>query len=463
MTKNLLTIAVLCIAALSITQLASSSQFSIAHTGTDIGGTITADTSWTKEGSPYNFIYPVTINKGVTLTVEPGVTVKTNEFYLEVNGTIKAQGTPNENIVFTSWYRSQSNLSKLYSGYNIILTSSDNIFENSVFNTTPIGTIGILSFRSVIFNNNTFTRLALEAHGKATITNNIFDGGNLAGWNGILVENGLFTITNNTIRGRGINTVNASVVVSNNTFIGNLEVIGQIGVVVDRESTAIICNNAFYQYTQACIFVNGCFAQIEKNIIQNNVSIAQYHNGFGIQVASANPIIQNNTITECQLGILIYNNIYDYEPKGEAKPTIINNNVYSNRGFNIYLGFPDGYHHYNSTQSTATNVSASLNWWGTTDPAAINQTIYDFKNLPNLGTVAFTPYLAAPNPQALPDPNSPIPTPLPLPTSSPTPSIEDHDPTPFSLQLGIVAVMIVAVAVSLVIYFKKLKGNKEKD
>lgn len=43
---------------------------------TPVGGPITSDTTWTAAGSPYVMNNSVTVNDGVTLTVEPGVRVE---------------------------------------------------------------------------------------------------------------------------------------------------------------------------------------------------------------------------------------------------------------------------------------------------------------------------------------------------------------------------------------------------
>ena len=72
----------------------------------------------------------------------------------------------------------------------------------------------------------------------------------------------------------------------------------------------------------------------------------------------------------------------------ESSPTIIYNNLHDNTDYNIQLD-----------QSTENDVVATYNWWGTTEISAINQTIYDFNNDFNLGTVIFTPFLIEPNPE----------------------------------------------------------------
>ena len=52
---------------------------------------------------------------------------------------------------------------------------------------------------------------------------------------------------------------------------------------------------------------------------------------------------------------------------------------------------------YSLTLGTSENVTASNNYWGTTDEAVIAASIYDNKNDPSLGTVSFMPFLSSPN------------------------------------------------------------------
>jgi len=70
---------------------------------TSVGGQITSNTTWTKANSPYIVTSSVLVNQGVTLTIEPGVTVKFDSAKaLQVEGELIARGTEAEPIVFTS-------------------------------------------------------------------------------------------------------------------------------------------------------------------------------------------------------------------------------------------------------------------------------------------------------------------------------------------------------------------------
>ncbi len=84
-------------------------------------------------------------------------------------------------------------------------------------------------------------------------------------------------------------------------------------------------------------------------------------------------------------------------------------------------------------------INATYNYWGTTDQQAINQTIYDFKNDYNLGSVAFVPFLDLPNSQS----------PSPMASSSPAPATPEVTPS--------VALGTVLAATVLLIGLMKIK------
>jgi hypothetical protein len=70
--------------------------------GVSFGGIIGSDTTWTLANSPYNITGNILVNNGVTLTIEPGVTVNLNGFYILVNGTLQARGTNQTMISFNT-------------------------------------------------------------------------------------------------------------------------------------------------------------------------------------------------------------------------------------------------------------------------------------------------------------------------------------------------------------------------
>ena len=69
---------------------------------TTVSGTLTTDTHWTQMDSPINFNGTVIVGNGVTLTIDPGVTVNLGMYSLNVDGTLTAEGDANNEIVFSA-------------------------------------------------------------------------------------------------------------------------------------------------------------------------------------------------------------------------------------------------------------------------------------------------------------------------------------------------------------------------
>jgi hypothetical protein len=97
---------------------------------TDVSGLITANTTWTKQQSPIVFNGSVTVVNGVTLTIQPGVSVVLGSiFTLTVNGTLSARGSSADPVRFTGGSTS---------GFGPIIFSS---FSNSWNEQTGAGCI----------------------------------------------------------------------------------------------------------------------------------------------------------------------------------------------------------------------------------------------------------------------------------------------------------------------------------
>ena len=88
----------------------------VAHGQTNVSGGIFSNTTWTKVNSPYIVIDTVVVFPGVTLTIQPGVTVKfANNKRIEIRqAKIIAVGTTVDSITFTS--NSSSPAPGIYSG-----------------------------------------------------------------------------------------------------------------------------------------------------------------------------------------------------------------------------------------------------------------------------------------------------------------------------------------------------------
>jgi len=355
--------------------LTATPQFSMAQTGTNVSGIISSDTTWTKIGSPYNLVGNILVAEGATLTIQSDVTVNLDSYYMQINGTLSAKGTNAEPIkIFSdcSYIRFGSTAESWDEQ-----KSTGNLIENSIINSTVI----IISGSCPKINNNVFE------NGK----NDIFLD------SAIFADNGI--ISNNTFDGKigyssGAFSVNKAITCSGN---------------------ATIQDNIFTSWQVAAIWIEEGNPIIQRNLILNNNGFPSEYSASGAIVVKGasstifnpkvtNPLIQDNTIANNKIGILIT----DYNaPNAIPTPTIRNNNIYNNQ-YNIYM-FRGSF-----------NVSVSDNWWGTTDNQAIQQTIFDFNDDFSVGTVQYTPFLTEPNPNAPDIPPEPTPTPTPTPTPAPT-------------------------------------------
>jgi len=403
----------------------SGAHIGAAQSGTNVSYIISQDSTWTPAGSPYTLTGNILVNQGVTLTIEPGVTVNLGNYYIEVNGTLSAIGSPSDKITFNG---GQIIFTTVSNGWNE-QTNSGCLIENSIISQTSISSSNPIKIDNSIINSQITVNSSI-------ISNNIVNGD-----------------INSQSATPSVDQTNAPVdtsVISNNNVNGNI-VIGYIsdcsitapseactvsGNTVDGsiisgspQGTPQIFNNTvttggigctgycsiFNNYLYGCqegislysarVFGGEfpCTATVENNLIVDNTQ------GIDIDLTSLHepgticPTILNNTISGNSVGIYLSESYYN------SVPTILYNNLQNNSNCSFYLAAPN-------------NINMTYNWWGTTDQSAISNSIYDYNQDFTLGQVTFTPFLTAPNPQAS-NLNTPIPTPAPTSIQSPPPSL----------------------------------------
>ncbi len=164
---------------------------------TEVSGIINTNTTWTTTESPYLIIDDLSLSENITLTIEPGVVIKFTgggfNSTFTVNGTLLAQGTTAEPIVFTEGrddsYGGDTNndgnasspAAGNWEGINITGTSSGSVIDNCLFRYGGYGNWEALnvSNSSTTVTNNHFYRnaLALSINNASSpqISSNIFE------------------------------------------------------------------------------------------------------------------------------------------------------------------------------------------------------------------------------------------------------------------------------------------------
>jgi hypothetical protein len=425
----------------------------MAQTSQTVNGIITQNITWTKTNSPYNLTGNVLIHNGTTVTVEAGAVVNLNGYYIMVNGSLIVQQGVTINMQNAAHIQVNGLLSAIGTNKNPIQINGDmEYFHIAVYYSTLIFSQNSLGWNQQaasgsIIENAILNMTSVQVSNSVKLTNNTFAGV------GFSVSAGSPLISNNMVSA-GVGISGGSPIISNNTILAItcMSSGDSFGFVNGQE--AVIVDNVFlgsaFSGTGIALAGNslGTNLRIERNLISN-------YRDAGIEISMYSDVncaasIVNNTITNNGVGINIIN--------GYPQP-INNNNIYNNKELNVKLWDAD-------------SVDCTNNWWGSTDQQAITQSIYDFKNDFNLGTVNFVPFLTEANSQALPDPNAPLstptqtPTPTTSPTSPPTPSESPTPPTSsgagtlklFGLDwaeivavvlLGVIAVLLVFVVVFL--------------
>jgi parallel beta-helix repeat protein len=298
--------------------LVTTLYFVTAQTGTTVSGIISQDTTWISAGSPYVLTGNTLVNNGVTLTIQPGVTVNLGNYYIKVNGTLSAIGAPNNLINFNS---GSIIFSSSCIGWNEQTELGCKI-ENCILNSTALSTSNTVKIDSDVINAD------LTVDSSTIISNSNIIGsisGGIVSGNSIIGDVSSLTIINNVING----SVSSIGVVTNNTIVGGVTATGNSVISNNRLSAA---GNAVS--VPSLFFSSGGQPIIANNTITNSavgISISVFVRGW---VGTNIPLVQNNVI--CKNGVGIAYGI-SLQESYYGPPTLIQNNTISQNQIGIEL------------------------------------------------------------------------------------------------------------------------------
>jgi uncharacterized protein (TIGR02145 family) len=394
--------------------------------GTQLCGIIDKDSTLTKAKSPYFVSCNLGIDKGATLTIDHGVTLIIDQSKkIVVNGTLIAKGTKSDSIIFTNngvkkfdqiFIRSTGNADL---DYVKIENDSIGIYaENSSTSTLNMNNCRIINcVTGIEWRGESITIDSCEiasnsgnglycANNSATYIANSFIQNN-AGY-GIKHDNATaFTllnckIKNNTSFGIFYNLGNSTPKIINNSNIsdnGNDGINGS-NIIAIKDT---ITNNQRHGMNISNSSIRNCYIanntlnglQGPNDTLQNNVFSGNFNSGIyaansaiwnnsvinnkqhGIITYGLNEIkyntINNNTLDGINTGYndtIKYNNIKNNGSDGietSALPLIQYNNICGNTAYNIH-----------ATKKTSENITATNNYFCTTNTTEIGNKIYDY-------------------------------------------------------------------------------------
>ena len=380
--------------------LVFAANFGVVQASADVSGIIGSDTTWTKASSPEALIGNMLVNNGVTLTIGAGVTVNLNDYYIMVNGTLRARGSGADKIQFNG---GQITFTDYSSGWNE-QTDSGCIIENAEMDATIIFSYVSLKVTNVYTNALisvgsssiiSHSSLAAETYigDSSTISHSSLSAVTTIGYSSTLTDNtitddiravNLATITNNNING--------TILAGSSTIVNNT-ITGTVTIRTQNDTSSEIRNNTirgggahwyfgllpfprYATYPRSAIDVAGGTVVISNNTIISydvtsqvydmEVAESGFDGGYGITtqadcvadiqgnvisggfVMGINVVgpgtIQGNVIINNSGGIAIGKNVYDYAMKVSEGDVTIRDNTLANSNVGIGGSALNGYY-----------------------------------------------------------------------------------------------------------------------
>jgi hypothetical protein len=382
----------------------------------DAASTIDQDATWSLAESPWRVDETVTIEVGATLTIEPGVTVE-----LEQDARIVVEGalwavSEGEPIVFTriddgegegSWagiHFTDSAQDARYEGIDQLVSGSALVgceLRHGARAVLIEGSSPLI--RDCSFTDNLFEPEGSDSQGGAAIR--IRDGSRA------VIDGNLFlrNIVGGWGYGGAIEVLVADPVIIGNVFEGNVSAYG--GALCMQKSQGPILGNHFegnsVEGEGGAVSLYSSAGAFFDNTVIGNESV---FDGGGIHVCGecvphAAPWVVDNVITD---------NVSRAIGAGGFGAAWIRGFMWNDLHDNLRSDEPSDMHWSNEDLEAypawVHSPAMPHNWWGSTDPEAIEETIVDGEDEDEYGVVGWNP--PAEGPVASPTPRAVITTPM---------------------------------------------------
>lgn len=345
-----------------------------------VSGSISANTTWTKANSPYIVNGNLTVDSGVILTIQPGVTVQIDtSMQFSIDGRLIAEGLVTDSIIFTSNPAIPSRFKWPGLSFRIKARNDTSRFKYCII---EHANIGIYNAGSSMFVSNSVIRYNSEAVflappslptncynaiNKCLITQNgrgVRDAQNTP-VPGLLSEN---DITYNDGTGYFTQSSSKGMVMNNNNFFYN-----HIGVWLEGDNVRGLHFNTFKGSASTGLHIEAdtIYTPVSNNLFIYNDSAISL-----IDVMAAS--VTNNTFAYNNVGISHNQNSVNLpNPSG----MVISNNCITK---NV---------NYDFTENGTVDFQAPNNWWGDTAITHIDSFIYDYYDNISLAEVSYLPIL----------------------------------------------------------------------
>ncbi|MEI6128033.1 MAG: right-handed parallel beta-helix repeat-containing protein, partial [Pseudomonadota bacterium] len=257
-------------------------------------GNIASNTTWTSLNSPYVITGTIQIYPGARLTIEPGVTIKFNpNAALKVGGVLKAIGTTDNNISFTS------NQAAPQEGDWSGIEFTDLASGAKIDNNTNYISGSIFKYCTIEYASN----YAIQATNAPYLDSNLIQDNHGGVYFSCPPASSTAVIKNSVIKNNkssgGLTIIGGTTIIKNNQILNNAAYTEGGGLKIAFSNAIITGNNiegnSNDNYGGGIFIYGSSNVNIFNNIIKNNFSAL----GTAIYMGSYGKInINYNTITE---------------------------------------------------------------------------------------------------------------------------------------------------------------------